>query len=82
MSWSALIELISRQVGADMAGVIDRLARAELGGARIYVPSRVPVTWQTAHEAAPFHPRQAARILKVHPTTVYRALRVRKSLIR
>jgi hypothetical protein len=82
MSWSALMEIISREAGSDLAKVIDRLARAELGGARIYVPARALITAQAAHEAAPFHPREAARVLQVHPTTVYRALRRRESLIR
>jgi hypothetical protein len=82
MSWSALIECLERRLGPKVAALVDEAAREEFGGDRLYVPSRRTITPDLAHEAAPNRPREAARILDVHLTTIYRLLRARRGLIR
>jgi hypothetical protein len=82
MSWAALIDLITRELGENIAGRIDRLARMELRGVRITVPSRVPISRERIEATAPGRPQEAAKLLEVHPATVYRALRARRTLIR
>lgn len=82
MSWSAVIECIERKLGSRVAAAVEEVLRAEFGGDRIYVPARRPITPEMAHEVAPHEPRKAARLLEVHPATIYRLLRVRRSLIR
>jgi hypothetical protein len=82
MSWRAVLEVVERELGHEVAAAIDRVVRRELRGLRLTIPSRATLTPDIVHEAAPYQPRKAARILDIHPSTVYRLLRVRRSLIR
>ena len=82
MSWAAVVECIERRLGPKVAAAVEEALRAEFGGDRIYVPARRAITPEMAHEAAPQEPRKAATLLGVHPATIYRLLRVRRSLIR
>jgi hypothetical protein len=82
VSWKALIECLERRLGPKVAALVDEAVREEFGGDRLYIPSRKPITPEAAHDAAPHEPRKAAAMLGVHPTTIYRVLRVRRSLIR
>jgi hypothetical protein len=82
VSWAALIDCLERRLGPKVAALVDEAVREEFGGDRLYIPSRKPITPEAAHQAAPDQPRKAAAALGVHPTTIYRILKVRRSLIR
>lgn len=75
MSWHDLLELIAAEVGKDAAAKIEARARLEMGGMRITINVKPVVTSAVVEAIAPGRPRVAAKVLGVHPTTVYRALR-------
>lgn len=75
MSWRALLELIAEEVGREAAGRIEDRARAEFGGTRITIAKRQAVTVQHIDAVAPGRPKEAARALGVHVSTIYRGLR-------
>lgn len=75
MSWGALLALIADELGPEAAARIDDRARAEMGGVRLTITLRPRLDPRVADEIAPGRPRDAARMLGVHPATVYRALR-------
>lgn len=75
MSWALLINLIADELGTDAAARIEARARHELGGVRITVCARQGLTREQVDSAAPGRPQEAARVLGVHPVTVYRLLR-------
>ena len=81
MSWSAVIEVLREELSVTGAALVDRVIRHHFGGDRIYIPSRPIITPDDAYEAAPNEPQRAARVLEVHPTTIYRLLR-RRVLVR
>jgi hypothetical protein len=82
MSWTAIIEVLREELSATGAALVDRIIRKQFGGERIYIPSRQAITPAEAYLAAPDQPKEAAKILDVHPATIYRLLRQRQSLIR
>jgi hypothetical protein len=82
MSWADLIEVLREELSATGAELVDRVIRQQFGGDRIYIPSRPVITPDDAYRAAPNEPQRAARVLDVHPTTIYRLLRRRQLLIR
>jgi DNA invertase Pin-like site-specific DNA recombinase len=73
MSWGALLALIADELGPAAAKRVEARARAEMAGVRLTITGRI--NQQIAEAAAPGRPREAAKALGVHPTTVYRALR-------
>lgn len=75
MSWPDLLELIAAEVGKDAAAKIEARARREMGGMRITISVKPIVTSAVVEAIAPGRPRVAAKLLGVHATTVYRALR-------
>jgi hypothetical protein len=81
MTWQALVEIITAESGADTASRIVARAKLELEGVRLTVCARSPLTREQVEAAAPGRPREAARILGVHPETVYRLIR-RRPLVR
>lgn len=82
MSWAAVLEVIAEEVGPDIAAAVDRAVRSRLRGLRLTIPVRQPLTPDLVHNTAPYQPRRAAKALDVHPSTVYRLLRLRRTLIR
>jgi ActR/RegA family two-component response regulator len=80
VSWSALIASVARTLGPELADQIDAIARAELGGEQLYVPTSRRVDPETAARAVADAPsvREAARRLGVHYTTCYRLLEKRR----
>lgn len=75
MSWRALLELIADELGVEAARRVESRARSELAGVRITITVRPPLDPREVESIAPGRPRDAARALGVHPSTVYRALR-------
>jgi len=75
MSWAALLELIREEAGDEIADRIEDRARESLAGVRITVCARVPLMADDARKAAPGRPKEAAKILGVQVSTVYRAMR-------
>lgn len=83
MTWAAVLEAVADELGPDIAAAVDRVVRARLRGLRLTIPvRRQMLSPDMVHDAAPYQPRQAAKKLGVHPSTVYRLLRVRRTLIR
>jgi hypothetical protein len=79
MSWSTIMEVLLRELGAPDARRIEGLLIEHCAGVRLTVPKRRPLPTPEEIEAlAPGRPREAAKSLDVHPTTIYRALRVRR----
>ena len=81
MSWVDLLALIAEEAGAEIAARIETRASRELGGLRITIAKRVPITVQQIDSVAPGKPKEAARALGVHPRTIYRVLQ-RERIIR
>ncbi len=74
MSWADLIALISAEVGADAALRIEERARREMGGTRLTISTTPIVNKTKIEQAAPGKPREAAKRIGVHYSTVYRRL--------
>lgn len=74
MSWQALLELISEEVGEEAAKRIECIARRTLGGMRITIAKKPLITINDIDQVAPGRPKDAARQLGVHPSTIYRRL--------
>jgi len=74
MSWAALLDLIRAEAGEDLADRIEARCRRELAGVRITVCARIPLNGQDVHAVAPGRPQEAAKILGVQVSTVYRAI--------
>jgi DNA invertase Pin-like site-specific DNA recombinase len=75
MSWSALLDMIAEEVGAAAAARIEARARKEMGGIRLTIGVKPIVTRDVIDAIAPGRPKEAAKALGVHQTTIYRALR-------
>ena len=75
MSWRALRELIAYEAGSDTAKRIEERARVELGGIRITIAKRRQINHVNINAVAPGNAKQAASLLGVHKSTVYRAMR-------
>lgn len=75
MSWSALLDLIAAELGSAAAVRIEERARRELPGVRVTINRRPVLRHEDVEDAAPGKPREAAKVLGVHPSTAYRALR-------
>lgn len=75
--WFDLLAIITELAGPEAAGRIDRRARIELGGLRVTVGARGPLTREDVDAVAHGRPKEAAKRLGVHQSTVYRALRRR-----
>lgn len=80
MSWQALLALIAEEVGDELAARIEERARTEMPAARIFICKRKVITPARAERAAPGKPKEAAKKLGVHYSTIYRALK--KPIIR
>lgn len=74
-AWKDLLRIIVEEVGRDDADRIEARACAELGGLRLTIGKRSSITAADVHKVAPGRPREAARILGIHPSTAYRAIR-------
>lgn len=74
MSWPALLDLIADEVGREVATRIERRAREEFGGLRITIAKRPVITPTDIDAAAPGRPKEAAKLLGVHHSTIYRTL--------
>lgn len=74
VSWARLVELMVEEVGRDGAARIEARARLELGGERITVRKRKVISVKEIDAVAPGKPEEAAKILGVHRSTVYRKL--------
>jgi len=75
MSWAGLLDLIADELGADAAHRVQVRAQREMLGERLTITARFTVRREQVDEAAPGRPREAAKVLGVHPSTAYRALR-------
>ncbi len=73
MSWADLLSLIAEEVGQDAADRIEQRAIESLAGVRLTIASRPTVT-QTKLNTNPGKPREAAKRIGVHYSTVYRRL--------
>lgn len=76
-----MLELIAEEAGAQVAARIEARARVVFGGMRFTVSKRKAVTPELIDAIAPGKPKEAAKALGVHPTTVYRVLQ-RPRLVR
>ena len=74
MSWTDLVVLITDEVGDDAAARIEERARREMGGTRLTISRKPVVTNAKIDRAGPGKPRQAAKRIGVHYSTVYRRL--------
>lgn len=74
MSWSDLLRLITEEVGSDAALRIEERARQEMGGTRLTISVTPVVTPDKINRTAPGKPREAAKRIGVHYSTVYRRL--------
>lgn len=82
MTWAILFELICDEAGPDAARRIEDRARLEMGGQRITVCPRKPVTARDIHNMAPGKPARAAKKLGIHKSTAYRVLKRKERIIR
>ena len=71
MSWPALLSLIADELGQEAADRIEVKAREQMGGVRLTIATRVVVT---KGKIGCQNPKEAAKRLKIHPSTVYRRL--------
>lgn len=74
MTWEVLVAIIADEAGSETAERIEERARIELGGLRITIAKRKPITVETIDAVAPGRPKEAAKALGVHPRTIYRVL--------
>lgn len=81
MSWAALLDLIRDEAGPELADRIESRCRRELAGVRITICSRIPIKAEDADAVAPGRPQEAAKILGVQVSTIYRAIH-RERIIR
>jgi hypothetical protein len=77
VSWSAALQTIERELGADVARLVDTIARERFGGERLYVPTSCRASPDDTAAAVLEAPSvaAAARQLGCHRVTVYRRLR-------
>lgn len=75
MSFPRLLRIIESVVGDDARAEIEQRVRDELGGARIYIGTRVPLRPEQVEQAAPDN-ATAARKLRVHRSTAWRLRRL------
>jgi transcriptional regulator of acetoin/glycerol metabolism len=81
MKWSDVIDLISEEVGSDVACKIEEVVRRRFPGERITINKHPIVTAEIIHKTAPGKPRIAAKKLGIHQSTAYRVLN-RRGIIR
>ena len=74
MSWETLLNLIADRYGEQVASEIEDLARRQMPGERITIRKTKLITTELVDKVAPGKPREAAKKLGVHYSTVYRAL--------
>ena len=74
MSWPDLLNLIAEEAGGSVAAKIEDRARKEMGGVRLTISVKPVITKQIIDATAPGKPKEAARILGVHQSTIYRRL--------
>ena len=74
MSWSVIISRISAKYGPEVASEIEDMAREEFAGQRITILKRKIITAEKIDKAAAGKPKEAAKKLGVHYSTIYRAL--------
>ena len=77
MNFDDLMAVIVAEVGSSSAQRIEERLRLEMQGCRLTIRKRRSLTREMIDSAAPGRPKEAARKLGVHPSTVYRCLRVR-----
>lgn len=75
MTWEAVLDVIVEVAGRELAQRIERRLAQELGGARVTVAKRRRLTRDDVDTVAPGRPAEAAVVLGVHRSTVYRAIR-------
>lgn len=75
MSWAAILAIIEQEAGEELCAKIKDRVLKEYAGARITITSRIEVDIKQAEKVAPGNPREIARALGVHPSTVYRAIK-------
>lgn len=75
MSWRLLLDLIADELGPSAAQRIEARARRDMAGVRLTISLRSPLDPREVEALAPGRPREAAKLLGVHPSTAYRALR-------
>ena len=73
MSWANLLDLIASVVGQAAAEKIEHRAMREMAGTRLTIAGRPTVT-QSKLAENPGKPREAAKRIGVHPSTVYRRI--------
>ncbi len=74
MSWPDLLNLIAQEAGNQVAAKIENRARKEMGGVRLTISVKPVITMQKIDAVAPGKPKEAAKILGVHQSTIYRRL--------
>ena len=74
MSWETFLSLIAGKYGEQTASEIEDLARTYMPGERITIRKTKLITPELIDKVAPGKPREAAKKLGVHYTTIYRAL--------
>lgn len=70
-----LLELIAEELGPVAAQRVESRALRDMAGVRLTISLRSPLDAREIETVAPGRPREAAKLLGVHPSTVYRALR-------
>jgi len=74
MTWEALLQIIESEAGEECADRIAQRARQELPGVRITIKKYPTITAKLVDSVAPGKPKEAAKRLGVHQSTIYRVL--------
>lgn len=82
MSWRDLVEILTDDLGPNVAARVESRICHELGGRRLTVGKRTRITAEDVEAAAPGNPAKAAKVLGIHRSTAYRALQRKTRQIR
>ena len=74
MTWRALVSIIAEEAGEDAASRIEDRARELFGGKQLFVRKKKIINVKRIDSAASGKPKEAAKKLDVHYSTVYRVL--------
>lgn len=74
MSWHDVLEVAVEILGEDAAADFEAACADRLAGSHCYIPQRKRLTRSDVDAVSPGRPKEAARQLGVHQSTVYRAI--------
>jgi len=82
MSWARILEIIKEEVSDPACERIANKVLKEFGGCRVTITDRRKIDFKEAESVSPGKPKEIARALGVHPSTVYRAIKRGKLFVR